>query len=723
MPLVAASATAANAILRLFNDLPTEIDFTRPSEQSVILAADGSEVAKFYAENRIIVSSENISPLIKKAAVAIEDRRFFEHTGLDAQGIIGAAVNNLTGGRLAGGSTITQQYVKNALIEEGRIAGDAEKVQKATEQTLIRKLNEARYAIAIEKKMDKDQILTAYLNIAQFGPSQWGVEAASRYFFSVSAKDVTLPQAAMLAGITQAPNKWNPLINPRDAQERRDVVLTEMADLEFITPEERDAAIAVPIEDTLKVNPIQNGCESAGISAYFCETVVADVLNSELYGKSRSDRIQMLYRGGLKITSTLDPTAQQAAYDAVVAGVPIDDPSGLETSLSAIEPGTGKILAMAQNTHYGKATEQNPAATTLNLNVGRTRGGGEGFQSGSTFKIFTLVDWIKSGHSIYESVNTTKRLYPANKWNISCAPSLAGPYSPNNNEGEGGGMRSVQQSTALSLNVGYVDMATKLDLCDITATATALGVQRGGLATEADVKQFADMGKGAAKNPLHATRGEPLPLIPNPSMVLGTNPVTPLSMASAAATLAADGKACTPISFTEIKDSSGKVLATQEPSCKEVIKPEVAQQATQALRSVVTSGIGVNASLGARPVAGKTGTTDSANHAWFVGYTPQLATAVWTGNMSGDTPMIDITVNGRYYPVLYGSAIPAHTFRAFNQAALAGKPIKYFTQSYVPRAGTFRDDLNSDSDSDSNQNAPAPNPQPPAANQAPRTEQ
>ncbi|MFC5370883.1 penicillin-binding protein [Arcanobacterium bovis] len=686
IPVVASAGTAANAGLALFDDLPTKIDFTRPSEQSVIRAADGSEIARFYAENRIVVNSESISPLIKNAVIAIEDERFMQHNGIDAQGIIGAALNNFTGGNLAGGSSITQQYVKNALIEEGRIANDAEQINQATATTITRKLNEARYAIAIERQRTKDEILTGYLNIAQFGPSQWGVEAASRYFFSVPASQVTLEQAAMLAGITQAPNRWNPIKNPEDAKARRDVVLSQMARLGYITKEQRDAAIAVPIQQMLHVTPTPNGCAAAGNAAYFCETVVNDVLNSSSFGKSRDERVRLLYRGGLEITTTLDPKAQANAYQSLTANLPVNDPSAIQGSLSAIEPGTGKILAMVQNTNYGDASKEDPHATKLNLNVGRLRGGGGGFQAGSTFKIFTLAQWFNAGKSASDQVNTSEQTYPASAWKISCMPSATGSFGPKNNEGEGGGMRSVAETTARSLNAGFAAMATQLDLCDITKIAKDMGVERGSLATAKDAAELAQLG---------AKEGEPLPLVPNPSMILGTNTVTPLSMANAVATLAADGKMCTPISFTEIKDRSGKTLAKQDPSCRQTIEAEVARRTTAVLQQVISAryGSGTGARLaGGRPVAGKTGTANNAYHAWFVGYTPQLATAVWTGHMSGNEPMLNVVVNGRRYSVLYGGTVAASAFADFNNAFLAGKPHESFKSPSAPVTTTVEED-------------------------------
>lgn len=346
-----------------------------------------------------MVASEDISQFIKDAAVSIEDQRFYQHNGIDAQGILGAAFSNLTGSSsLAGGSAITQQYVKNALIEKGRIDDDDEQIAAATEQTIARKLNEARFAVAVENNMSKDEILTAYLNIAQFGASQYGVEAASRYYYSKPAKDVTLEQAAMLAGITQAPGRWDPVTNPEGALTRRNTVLSTMLEQGYIDQAQYDAASAVSIEDMLSVSPAYNGCAEAGISANFCEYVVRDVLNSELLGQTRDERIQKLYRGGLTIHSTVNPADQQAAYDALIAQVPLGDPSNIDMALSSVEPGTGKIRAMVQNRPFGNPSDEEPLATKVNNNVGEDMGGGAGFQPGCTFKIFTLVDWIAKGH-------------------------------------------------------------------------------------------------------------------------------------------------------------------------------------------------------------------------------------------------------------------------------------------------------------------------------------
>lgn len=675
IPVVATSGTAANAVTRVFDDLPTNVDFTEPSEQSVILAADGSHIATFYSENRIVVASEDISQYIKDAAVAIEDERFYEHNGIDAQGILGAAITTLSGEGIAGGSTITQQYVKNALIEEGRIANDDEMIDAATERSISRKLNEARYAIAVENKMTKDEILTAYLNVAQFGPSQWGVESASRYFYSKPAKDVTIEQAAMLAGITQAPGRWDPVTNPDEAKTRRDTVIGAMYGNGYITREEMEAAIAVPIEDMLNITQASNGCQDAGISAYFCEYVVKEVLNSPLLGETRDERVAALYRGGLTINTTMDPVQQQEAYDALVAQIPIDDASDIDMALSSIEPGTGRVRAMVQNTDFGNPTPEDPAATKVNANAGENMGGGAGFQPGSTFKIFTLIEWLASGHSAYERVNGANgQTFSAGQWIIPCAPGYADAARPENNEGAGYGNMTVLEATKNSVNTAYMNMSSKLDQCSILNRAAEMGVERGALGIQEEVDRMSRAG-------LLAKVGEPYPLEPFPVQVLGANPVTPLSMASAMATLAAEGNACSVQTFTTILDSNGDVIAEQTPECRQVLDRETARATTSVLKEIPTSsGTGSAARLASgRPSAGKTGTTDSAWHAWYVGYTPQLATSVWTGHMGGNISMTDVVVNGWYYNVVYGSTFPARAFKSYMDAALANEPIEYFT--------------------------------------------
>ena len=393
VPAAASVGAVTNSAEKMIGELPQEVSLPEPSEQSVMRWADGTLMARFYAENRIIVPMDRINQTMRDAVVAIEDKRFFEHNGVDPTGIMRAVVNNVTGGPLEGASTLTQQYVRNSLIEAGRQAGDEELIDSARETTVGRKLREISLALAVEKQMSKEEVLHGYLNIAQFGPSQYGVEAAAQHYFSISAADLDANQAALLAGITQSPNRWDPVQYPEAAETRRNVVLGEMVSQGYIDRATYDAAIATPVPAMLNVSDTRNGCAQAGSAAYFCEYVVKDLLNNESWGSTRAERTQMLYRGGLIVDTTLDPALQEAGWESLVGAVPVDDRSGVDASLVTVQPGTGHIVAMVQNTDWGDPSEERPDATQVNLNVGRSHGGGLGFQAGSSFKAFTLVEW------------------------------------------------------------------------------------------------------------------------------------------------------------------------------------------------------------------------------------------------------------------------------------------------------------------------------------------
>ena len=694
MPFAATAGTSVNAVTSIFEETPSNLGFTEPSEQSVLLAADGTQIARFYAENRVVVSSNQISQHMKNAAVAIEDRRFYKHHGIDVQGLAGAFVNNLAGGATAGGSSITQQYVKNAIIERGRASGNQELIAQATERTIGRKLNEARLAVAIEKKMSKEQILTGYLNLAQFGTAHYGVESAAKHYFSKSAKDLTIPEAAMLAGITQSPARWDPIKPPDAAKPRRDTVLGEMYRNGYISKDELNAAVAVPIQQMLKVSEDLNGCAEAGTAAYFCEYVVNDLLKDSSWGKTRDDRVNKLYRGGLTIQTTLDLNKQKAAYNTLVSNIPVNDRSGIQTSLSSVEPGTGHIVAMAQNTNYGNQSANDRSATKINLNSSQDMRGGVGFQSGSTFKVFTLIQWLKSGYSPGDVVDSNQGTLPRSSWKISCSPKSRDNYRFGNLEGVGGGPMTVLDSTKMSVNGSFVRMANRLDLCDIAQTAKDMGVRRG------DSKEWSYA----------------------PSMILGANNVTPLSMAVATSTLAAGGQYCAPTSYTEVKDADGKTIITKKPDCRQVLDKSVAHQTTEVLKNVISQGAtGEKAQLSGREAAGKTGTANDDTNAWFIGYTPQLATSIWQGHQKGHRSMMNSVINGRFYHEVYGGLFPATIFSQYMTTALSGQPAVAFT-SATPGSDTSTGRASSDtasSDTASKTSTAEPTQQPSTAEPSP----
>jgi hypothetical protein len=430
LPTVAVANGTTDMAVEAFDDLPTELVTAPLSERSVMLAADGTTVlATFWAENRVVVSLEQVSRPMQDAVVATEDRRFYQHGGIDPTGMIRAAVRNLTNpGRTEGASTLTQQYVKNVLIETAVRAGDLAGAEAAREADgadgYLRKLREAKLAISLEKTLTKDQILEAYLNIAQFGVNTYGVEAAAQRYFSTSAVNLNAVQAATIAGITQSPTRYDPLRNPEIAQERRDRVLRLMHEQGYLTSEELAAGLATPLAATLVPHEPVIGCMAAGSavpgSGYFCDYVTKVIRSDPAFGETTEARVDRLYRGGLTITTTLDPREQAIADAEVKAGIPVDDPTGVATALVTVEPGTGRITSMAQNRGYNNTEQHGERETAVNYNADFAYGGASGFPPGSTFKPFTLAEWLQEGHNLNEVVNATRFSYTFGEFRAPC---------------------------------------------------------------------------------------------------------------------------------------------------------------------------------------------------------------------------------------------------------------------------------------------------------------
>ena len=303
-PFVGATAALTKASAELFEELPSDFNVQPPSQISTLLASDGSEITKFYAENRIVVPLSSISVNMQNAIVAVEDQRFYQHQGVDPTGMVRALVSNNAGGSRQGASTLTQQYVRNTLIETGLKNDDHKLIRDATESTVARKLREMKFALSLEQKYSKQQILEGYLNIAAFSPSTYGVEASSLHYFNKHAKDLTVAEAALLAGTTNAPSAYDPKSQPELAKNRRDWVLAKMLEEKFITKQQYDEAVNSEIKLDIQDSPA--GCGAAGSYAYFCTYVVNEILGSENFGPNVAARRQLLTRGGLKITTTLN---------------------------------------------------------------------------------------------------------------------------------------------------------------------------------------------------------------------------------------------------------------------------------------------------------------------------------------------------------------------------------------------------------------------------------
>lgn len=637
LPAVGAVGTAARGSVGFFDALPADLKVEQPSQQSRILWSDGTPMATFYYENRILVPLQNVSPIMRQAIVAIEDNRFFEHNGADPQGILRALVNNLGGGDTQGASTLTQQWIKNVLLNEALAKKDDAAIKALQNPDKSRKVREIKLAVSAEKKYSKDQILENYLNIALFGDGQYGVQTASQHFLGKNADQLDLVDSALLAGMVQSPTAYNPLAHPEAAQKRRNIVLGVMLNQKVITQEQHDAAVAVPVAAQLHPTETQNGCTYAGSAAYFCDYVTWVIRNDPAFGPDEASRLKLLYAGGLTLTTTLDPTKQAAAQKSVDARG-ISKRKGVGIALSSVDSTNGHIVAMAQNRLYSTNADEGPNYTAINYNVDKANGGGLGFQPGSTYKPFTLATWLSSGRGIKDVVSADRvgRRFPAR-----CV-GQNDRYSPKNSEGGGSGSMTVETATYNSVNTAYASMASKLDLCDIRDTAASLGV--------------------------HRADGTPLQV--NPSSFLGTNEVAPLTMASAYGGFANAGVYCRPVAITSIVNSAGQPLPKPEADCHQVLDPGVTAQMNQAMSQVLTRGTAKRVGGIGRAAAGKTGTTNSSSETWFVGYAAGgLSTAVWVG-----TP----EKSPQYLYGTFGATHAAPIWRNYMATAVKGMPAQSF---------------------------------------------
>ena len=641
LPVAGGIGLASRNGAQAFSTLPNDLTRVPLPQQNTILDAKGDVLAVLYAQNRIEVPLEQISPLMQQAIIAIEDQRFFNHAGVDFRATIRASISTSSGGQVQGGSTITQQYVKQILLTA---ATTKEEQEAATAVSINRKLREARYAIGLENKLTKKEILAGYLNIAYFGAGSYGVEIASKRYFSKSASELTLTQAATLAGLVQNPSRYDPTQYPERAQARRDLVLKAMKNSGYITAEQADAAIAVPVSLDLNPTELPNGCTTSA-APFFCDYVLTVLRNDPIFGDTPEIRETVLNLGGLTIKTTLDPKAQKASQTAVDEKIPFDDPSGKAAAITMMRPGTGEITAMAQNRKWGRS---GAGYTTVNYNTPVDSNGTVGFQAGSTFKAFTIAAAFKQGWDPFEVIGAPAKKTFENFVECETGDKFA-PYEVQNSTSSGA--FDILSAAAFSVNTYFVGLEEKLGLCDPIDIATAAGVKQG--------------------------NGELFEKFP--CFTLGCFDVTTLNMTEGMATFAAHGVHCSPIAISKITDRFGVEIDVPSADCKRTIDLQVADSTTAVLSGVIDGPIpgrtGRAMDLG-RPAAGKTGTTDSSAAVWFVGYTPDMAASVWVGDPRGGQkyPMKNINIGGRYYSQVFGSTMPGPIWRDSLIGALAGTP-------------------------------------------------
>ena len=603
--MVAVLSLVAGFYVAMARSMPTlDIPKDISTAQTTKIFDDSEEpvlLAELHGlENRDVLTSDQIPQVLKNAVVAVEDERFYEHSGVDFFAILRALWANITHGEIVqGGSTITQQLIKNAFLTH--------------EQTVDRKLHEATLAYQLEKQWSKDKILTEYLNIIYFGQGAYGVEAASLTYFGVHTSDLALDQAALIAGLPQAPSAYSPRRNPEAALNRRDIVLNKMYQQGYITSRELQDALSAPLR-------LAEAQPEAEIRLPYWVEMIREQLVS-YYGSSR------VLTGGLRVYTSVDLELQRAAEESI-ADI-LDQAGDPSAALVAIEVATGRMVAMVGGSDF----------STLQFNLA-TQGKR---QPGSAFKPFVLATALERGMSpdtTYESGPVTIDL-PSGAWDVSSKDE--GPLT-------------LAQATARSSNGVFARLIMELGAVAVARTAYDMGI----------VTSLGDE--------------------PNPAIALGglTTGVSPMEMAMAYATLATGGmrlaseghfdasRKGSPVTIVRVTDTAGEMLDADTVERTRVLDQDIAAMITACLVKVIASGTGTAADIG-RPAAGKTGTTQDYCDAWFVGYTPELVTAVWVGYPTERKPMTDV-----HGATVTGGSLPAEIWASFMRRALADTPVSQF---------------------------------------------
>ncbi|MDQ3147305.1 MAG: transglycosylase domain-containing protein, partial [Actinomycetota bacterium] len=589
-----------------------DLDLEPLSQRSVVLAADGSTIGVLHEdENRADVALKDVPQVVIDTVLTVEDREFYEHDGVNVRATLRALLTNVEAGDVRqGGSTITQQLVKNAFLtpEEG-----------APDRDLGRKLEEAILAQRLEDSMSKTEILERYLNTVYLGNTAYGIKAAAEVYFNVDVSRLGPAEAAFIAGLIRNPVGYDPFLHAKRSRERRDQVLDQMEEVDKLTAGQVGLLKGVPLPAArMDTRPKVN---------YFVEEVQRRLLDDPRLGETQPERYNALFRGGLTIKTTIDPLLQTKAEYAVATTLP-DTGGVFTTSVVSVEPSTGAVRALVGG----------PGFETLEYNIA-TQGAGR--QPGSSFKPFVLAAALDTG---FISPRDTIRGSAPCEFDPEDYP-VVGPetWEVDNYEGQSGGTLDLYGATRRSLNCAYARLVLIVGTDRAAEMASRLGIT-----TEIGT---------------------------NSAMALGSEEVYPLDMASAYGTFAAEGVRHVPYFVEEITNRKGEVILRGRDEGTRVLSEDVSRQVTDVLRGVVTGGTGTAAALGARPVAGKTGTSQNSADAWFVGYTPQLSTAVWMGSSKGRVPILN--VGG--VPKVTGGTWPARIWSAYMGPALDGKPVESFT--------------------------------------------
>jgi penicillin-binding protein 1A len=575
------------------------------AQNSIVYGHDNKVLAVLHAEeNRSPVPLSAVPAQVVNAILDVEDDGYWHHSGINLRSSLRALVTNVSAGQVRqGGSTITQQLVKNALL--------------TPEKSVDRKVKEAVLAVRLEDKLSKTEILERYLNTVYFGNGAYGVQAAAETYFNTDVGALSAGQAAVLAGIIRNPVGYDPIRHRQAATARRNAAAERMVAMGHLGASEAAAVRAEPL-------PAQVYTPLPPPNDYFVEEVKQALLDDPRLGETPAERYNALFKGGLRIHTTLDPPTQRKALDARARILPANLTKGRFTSaLVSVEPTTGYVRAMVAGDDFG--------TTKYNLATGA---GGSGRQPGSSYKPFVLLAALEAGYGPNDIIDGTSP--------CTLTPPGFAPYTPGNYEGSAGGVMSLTDATAHSVNCAYARLGLAVGLDKVVDMANRLGLKK--------------------QKPMAY-----------PSISLGAQEVTPLEMASAYATMANDGVSHAPRFVEKVTDRRGRVVFEGPDAGRRVVSAQVARVAMNVLRAVVERGTGTRARLPGRDMWGKTGTSQNHENAWFVGSTPQLTTAVWMGSPIGNVPMLN--VGGIR---VAGGTYPARIWAAYMGEAMKGLPALSF---------------------------------------------
>lgn len=630
-PIMAISGVTLKNTIGVFDSMPDFVALDQLAQTNEIYAqidadpANGyKKIASVYWQNRQEAGWDKVSQFLKDAAVAGEDRRFFQHRGVDLTGLIRAAVGNaVSGGVQSGASTLTMQVIKNVYVQRAEALPTEEERKKAydeaTATSFQRKFKEIKLALGLEKRYTKEQILLAYLNISSFGGNTYGVESAAQLYFGKTAADVTLAEAASLIAIVQYPMQRN-LSDPANYeanQARRDVILNAMRDEGYITQAQFDEAINTKVDENfVHLTQPLSGCIAADKYArWFCDYVVKNVTNFEALGATVEDRLNNWHVGGYKLYTTMNYRLQKYAQKKTWIVPKAETHPKIGATEVSVEVGTGRVLTMTSNKIFNDTLQGGGKdSSAVNFATDRDYGGSSGFQTGSTYKIFGLLAWLQAGHGLGELVDASEFKKDQSQYLDTCTDG-GGPWGgvwEFKNDSKAAKAISVADAVRWSVNSAFASIGEQLDQCAIRKAAESLGIHR------ADGRT----------------------LKTNPSAILGTNELSPLSLVSAFAGIANDGKYCPPIVLDHAVGPQGDELAGQVSQCTQGISPDVAHGAIHAMKGVISGGTGSASNpRDGVPIFGKTGTTDSSNQTWIVTSTSRIASVAWVGNIVGKFPM------------------------------------------------------------------------------------